>query len=181
MAARIARAAFKAEAMVLGMVPKSMLPMVQVYTNLGASLVQSASRLAPWAGAAGIFGVRADLPHWQWLLLTHLPFSFLFFSFLFKHHSLPQAWMVLPIVKQNLLDAVGYEPPEHEYVQDVPLESQFSFSKEAVGEVVEVSGGRWKKPLTVAERQQQKLEKQMSAYNFSKDEVGSVPETEKSG
>ena len=26
-----------------------------------------------------------------------------------------------------------------------------------------------------------KLEKQMSAYNFSKDEVGSVPETEKSG
>ena len=75
MAARIARAAFKAEAMVLGMVPKSMLPMVQVYTNLGASLVQSASRLAPWAGAAGIFGVRADLPHWQWLLLTHLPFA----------------------------------------------------------------------------------------------------------
>ena len=81
MAARIARAAFKAEATVLGMVPKSMLPMVQIYTNLGASLVQSASRLAPWAGAAGIFGVRADLPHWQWLLLTHLPFSFLFFSF----------------------------------------------------------------------------------------------------
>lgn len=90
-------------------------------------------------------------------------------------------WMLLPIVKQNLLDAVGYVPPEHEFVADVSIESQFVFSKEAVGEVPEGAGGRWKPPVTVAERAQRKLEKQINAYTFSKDEIGAIPEVERSG